>query len=458
MHRCVHRAEHAASNVPALSSVSVSVAYRPISARMWPAAGRPVPGREPGQSEDVRHHLRLARILQVARGHPCRRSARRRQSTNRRVVHRQHRIEPQVGRIDDRRAGGDELGVQRVAALGLLVAHVAYAEPVATVRRVARVAAVPHHRHAQPSWRPEPRLRHMPAPLPRPRARDLGLSFGALPTGAAQRHHRRARRPRRSRHAVARRRRRAHRAHGRHRHRARRPEALFRRPMPAAPAVLNGAGELTGSVEMAEWGVLETPILLTGTSSVGRVADGIVDELFAAGVDEVVIPVVGECDDSWLDDIRRRWVTAEHARRGHRSGHRRAGRRGRGRRRHRDGHHGPQGRHRHVVACARRAGHGGRAAAVQLRWAVAAAHRRKVGRRGAADRTPRLGAHARHRRQLPGRGGHRRAARRAPAATRGTACRPRPGAHGFGRRTTAAATSSARSAPPTAFPAMPKAA
>ena len=65
---------------------------------------------------------------------------------------------------------------------------------------------------------------------------------------------------------------------------------------------------------MTEWGILETPILLTGTSAVGRVADGVVDELFGAGVDEVVIPVVGECDDSYLDDMRRRWVTAAHAR------------------------------------------------------------------------------------------------------------------------------------------------
>jgi D-aminopeptidase len=92
------------------------------------------------------------------------------------------------------------------------------------------------------------------------------------------------------------------------------PAALFARPMPAASSVLNGAGELTGTIEMGEWGVIETPILLTGTSSVGRVADGVVDELFAAGADEVVIPVVGECDDSYLDDMRRRWVTAAHAR------------------------------------------------------------------------------------------------------------------------------------------------
>lgn len=92
------------------------------------------------------------------------------------------------------------------------------------------------------------------------------------------------------------------------------PAALFAMPMPAAPAVLNGAGELTGTIEMTEWGVLETPIVLTGTSAVGRVSDGVVDALFATGVDEVVIPVVGECDDSHLDDMRRRWVTAAHAR------------------------------------------------------------------------------------------------------------------------------------------------
>ena len=89
---------------------------------------------------------------------------------------------------------------------------------------------------------------------------------------------------------------------------------LFHRPMAAASAVLNGAGELTGSVEMREWGILETPIVLTSTSAVGRAYDAVVDAMFAAGADEVVIPVVGECDDSWLDDMYRRWVTTDHVR------------------------------------------------------------------------------------------------------------------------------------------------
>jgi D-aminopeptidase len=92
------------------------------------------------------------------------------------------------------------------------------------------------------------------------------------------------------------------------------PKDLFDHPMPAAVSVLNGAGELTGTIELAEFGVLETPLLLTGTASVPRVADGIIDELFAAGVDEAIIPIVGECDDSHLDELHRRWVTPAHAR------------------------------------------------------------------------------------------------------------------------------------------------
>jgi D-aminopeptidase len=79
-------------------------------------------------------------------------------------------------------------------------------------------------------------------------------------------------------------------------------------PLPAGTAVLNGAGELTGSLEIREWGIIETPVYLTSTHGVGRVYDGAVSVAMAAdprvGVDDVVIPVVGECDDSWLSDAR----------------------------------------------------------------------------------------------------------------------------------------------------------
>lgn len=79
-------------------------------------------------------------------------------------------------------------------------------------------------------------------------------------------------------------------------------------PLPAGVAVLNGAGELTGSLQLREWGRLETPVYLTSTHAVGRVYDGAVAAAVAAdphvGVDDVVIPVVGECDDSHLSDAR----------------------------------------------------------------------------------------------------------------------------------------------------------
>ncbi|HEY1512953.1 MAG TPA: P1 family peptidase [Gaiellaceae bacterium] len=79
-------------------------------------------------------------------------------------------------------------------------------------------------------------------------------------------------------------------------------------PAPAGTAVLNGAGELTGAHEIREWGLLETPVYLTSTHAVGRVYDGAVQVAMAAdprvGVEDVVIPVVGECDDSWLSDAR----------------------------------------------------------------------------------------------------------------------------------------------------------
>jgi D-aminopeptidase len=79
-------------------------------------------------------------------------------------------------------------------------------------------------------------------------------------------------------------------------------------PVRAGVAVLSGAGEMTGSIQIAEWGVIETPVYLTATMSVGRVYDGAVAAAIAAdpsvGVEQVVIPVVGECDDSWLNDAR----------------------------------------------------------------------------------------------------------------------------------------------------------
>jgi len=87
----------------------------------------------------------------------------------------------------------------------------------------------------------------------------------------------------------------------------------FRRPIPAGGAVLNGAGECTGFLTAAEWGLVETPVFLTSTMQVGRVYDAacelLMEEDPGIGADDVMIPVVAECDDSFLNDARRMQVT-----------------------------------------------------------------------------------------------------------------------------------------------------
>ncbi len=90
---------------------------------------------------------------------------------------------------------------------------------------------------------------------------------------------------------------------------------MFRRPMAAGTAVLNGAGELTGSLTIREWGTLETPVVLTATMSVGVAYQGVVEATLREVPevsDDVVAPVVGECDDSWLSNPAAMAVQPNH--------------------------------------------------------------------------------------------------------------------------------------------------
>ena len=93
--------------------------------------------------------------------------------------------------------------------------------------------------------------------------------------------------------------------------------SIFQQRAVAGSFVLNGAGEVSGLTQVQEWGLLETPILLTNTMSVGKVSDATVKWMtrhFPGIGDEydVVIPLVGECDDSWLNDAVGRHVRSEH--------------------------------------------------------------------------------------------------------------------------------------------------
>jgi D-aminopeptidase len=92
-------------------------------------------------------------------------------------------------------------------------------------------------------------------------------------------------------------------------------ENIFQEKVPAAIAVGNGFGKLVGVTQVNELGVLETPIALTNTLSTFAVADGLVTyTLNQPGNESVgsVNPVVGECNDGVLNDIRARIITADH--------------------------------------------------------------------------------------------------------------------------------------------------
>jgi len=146
---------------------------------------------------------------------------------------------------------------------------------------------------------------------PRPRARDLGIQVGILPTGprnaitdvaGVRVGHATVVRGENVRTGVT-----AILPHGGN---------LFREKVPGAVYVGNGFGKLMGSTQVNELGEIETPILLTSTLAVPRVADALLDYMLALpGNEEVrsVNPLVAETNDGYLNDIRSRPITRDDA-------------------------------------------------------------------------------------------------------------------------------------------------
>ena len=89
---------------------------------------------------------------------------------------------------------------------------------------------------------------------------------------------------------------------------------LFREKVPGAVFIGNAFGKLAGSTQVNELGEIETPILLTSTLAVPRVADAVIDYMLALpGNEDVrsINPLVGETNDGYLNDIRSRPITRE---------------------------------------------------------------------------------------------------------------------------------------------------
>ncbi len=147
-------------------------------------------------------------------------------------------------------------------------------------------------------------------PSPRPRARDIGLTPGVLPTGplnaitdvaGVRVGHSTVIEGPGVRTGVT----------------AILPHSgnLFRDKVPAAVVVANGFGKLAGSTQVNELGEIETPILLTSTLNVPRVADALIDYMLALPGNENVRsinPLVAETNDGFLNDIRGRHVGRDH--------------------------------------------------------------------------------------------------------------------------------------------------
>ena len=86
---------------------------------------------------------------------------------------------------------------------------------------------------------------------------------------------------------------------------------LFREKVVASSYVYNGFGKSIGLVQIDELGTIETPIILTNTLSVGKVADGLISYMLEDNPDigittSTINSVVLECNDGSINDIQKR--------------------------------------------------------------------------------------------------------------------------------------------------------
>lgn len=92
---------------------------------------------------------------------------------------------------------------------------------------------------------------------------------------------------------------------------------VFQNKLMAACHVINGFGKTTGLIQIEELGQLETPILLTNTLSVGTAYEALVEYMLENNPDigettGTINPVICECNDMGLNDIRGLHIRKEH--------------------------------------------------------------------------------------------------------------------------------------------------
>ncbi|MGP4072659.1 DmpA family aminopeptidase [Piscibacillus sp. B03] len=93
---------------------------------------------------------------------------------------------------------------------------------------------------------------------------------------------------------------------------------IFKEKVMATSHIINGFGKTTGTIQVNELGTIETPILLTNTFNVGACTEALVEYSLEqnpeiARTTGTVNPVVGECNDMLINDIRAMALTKEDA-------------------------------------------------------------------------------------------------------------------------------------------------
>ncbi|MET3728438.1 L-aminopeptidase/D-esterase-like protein [Fictibacillus halophilus] len=91
----------------------------------------------------------------------------------------------------------------------------------------------------------------------------------------------------------------------------------FMEKLIASSHVINGFGKTLGTIQMKELGVLETPIILTNTLSIGSAADALIQYMLDKNPEigrttGTVNPIVGECNDMFLNDVRAQFIEKHH--------------------------------------------------------------------------------------------------------------------------------------------------
>lgn len=92
---------------------------------------------------------------------------------------------------------------------------------------------------------------------------------------------------------------------------------VFKEKLIGASYVINGFGKSIGLVQVDELGTIESPIALTNTFAVGRVATGLIQHMLDQNPDiglatGTINPLVFECNDGLLNDIRGLHIQEKH--------------------------------------------------------------------------------------------------------------------------------------------------